>query len=359
MGRAIGWRRILANLLCSRELQFLHPQSSDILRPEEDHMRRRDFLATGAATGLISATSVAASIDRHQPASGRIPRRFQNARSPWPICLDTATIRPASIDDKIRIAADAGFDAIEPWEGELNQFEQDGGDLADLARRIADHGLTVPSVIGLWNAIPPTREAFDRSLVDSRRRMRQASAIGARHIQVIPQPERPWREFDPAWAAACYRELLEIGLAEFDINPAMVFVEFLEGARTMGQAAQIALDADHPRAKIIPDVFHMHIGGSGFNGLEHIRGDFIAIFQFNDAPADLPKAELRDEHRVYPGDGILPLAQCIRTLRTIGYDGCVSLELYNPTYWQQDLEQVARTGLEKTVSVIEAALAEP
>jgi sugar phosphate isomerase/epimerase len=316
------------------------------------------LLAIGTAAGLGLAG--AATVARAQPApvaGPRAARPYQNNRSPWPICLDTATIRPSSLEDKIRIAAEAGFDAIEPWDGELNDYERAGGDLRDLGKRIADAGLFVPSVIGLWNAIPPTREQFDNSLVDSRRRMKQAAAIGAQHIQTIPQPERPWREFDPFWAAARYRELLEIGLNEYDINPAMIFVQFLEGARTMGQAAQIALDADHPKAKIIPDVFHMYIGGSGFNGLKRLRGDFLAIFQFNDAPANPPKEQLKDEHRVYPGDGILPLTQCLQDLVTIGYTGCVSLELYNPTYWAQDHEQVARTGLEKTLAVIEAALA--
>lgn len=139
----------------------------------------------------------------------------------------------------------------------------------------------------------------------------------------------------------------------------MVFVQFLEGARTLGQAAQIALDADHPDAKIIPDVFHMHIGDSGFTGLRHIRGDFIAIFQFNDAPATPAKGELKDEHRVFPGDGILPLGQALRDLRDIGYTGCISLELYNPSYWERKPADVLAEGLEKTLSVIERAVNAP
>lgn len=313
-------------------------------------MERRSFLACGAAALATPALARAP-----QPESRPAKPAFQHGRSPWPISLDTATIRPASLLDKIKFASQAGFDAIEPWDGEIADYESSGGDLADLANRIKDAGLFVPSVIGLWNAIPPTREEFDRSLVDSRRRMRQAAAIGAQHIQTIPQPQRPWHEFDPFWSAARYRELLEIGLNDYNINPAMVFVEFLEGARTFGQASQIAIDADHPKAKIIPDVFHMYIGNSGFNGLRHIRGDFIAIFQYNDAPAQPQKAQLKDEHRVYPGDGILPLGQCLRDLRDIGYNGCISLELYNPTYWQSDLAEVARIGLEKTVATIEAA----
>jgi len=313
-------------------------------------MQRRSFIACGAASLAAPALARASG-----PASRKVKSAFQGGRSPWPICLDTATIRPASLLDKIKFASEAGFDAIEPWEGEIHEYESSGGDLGELARRIKDAGLFVPSVIGLWNAIPPTREAFDASLVDSRRRMRQAAAIGAEHIQTIPQPARPWREFDPFWAAARYRELLEIGLNDYNINPALVFVQFLEGARTMGQAAQVALDADHPKAKIIPDVFHMHIGGSGFQGLRHLRGDFIAIFQFNDAPPQPPKEQLKDEHRVYPGEGILPLGQCLRDLKEIGYRGCISLELYNPTYWESSLADVARIGLEKTVASIQAA----
>ena len=50
------------------------------------------------------------------------------------------------------------------------------------------------------------------------------------------------------------------------------------GGATQAAAAAIAIDADHPRAKIIPDVFHMHITHSGFKGIRHLRGDFFDIF---------------------------------------------------------------------------------
>lgn len=270
--------------------------------------------------------------------------------------MDTATIRPASLKDKIRIAAEAGFDAIEPWDGELRDYEADGGNLAELGKRIRDAGLFVPSVIGLWNAIPPSEEEWLAQLPKTRDRMRMASAIGAEHVQVIPQPQRPWQEFDLKWASAKYRAILEIGLADYNLNPAMVFVEFLPGAARMGQAAAIALDADHPKAKIIPDVFHMHIGDSGFSGLRLIQGEFIAIFQFNDAPAHPAKGALADKHRVFPGDGILPLKQCLKDLVAIDYQRCVSLELYNPEYWKRDPLAVAKEGHDKMLKVIAASV---
>jgi len=314
-------------------------------------LNRRQLLGSAAAAAALPACASTGSAR----ASSAVDRPWQGGRSPWPLCLDTATIRPASLEDKVRIAAEAGFDALEPWEGELKEWERSGRSLEDLRKRIEDAGLFVPSVIGLWDAIPATQEEWERNLVASRDRMRMASAIGSRNVQVIPGPAR--EDFDLRWAADRYRDLLRIGLEEYDLRPAMVFVEFLPGAKTMGRASAIALDADHPRAAIIPDVFHMHIGGSGFQGLKHIGGDFIAIFQFNDAPAEPGLEDLEDKHRVFPGDGILPLEEILRDLHGTGFRDCVSLELYNPSYWERDLLGVATEGHRKTLETIERAFA--
>ncbi len=305
---------------------------------------RRELLVAGAAGTTLACTGLSS-----RPT-------YQGGRSPWPLCLDTATLRPQPLLTKIEVASRAGFDAIEPWDGELRDYERDGGNLEDLGKRIQDAGLFVPSVIGLWNAIPAGQEAWDQQLPHTRERLRMVSAIGSQQVQVIPGPARPVQEFDPLWAAERYHDLLEIGINEYNVVPGLVFVEFLEGCRRLSQAMDIVIQAQHPKARLIPDVFHMHIGGSGFEGLRHIDGDSIAIFQFNDAPATPSFEQLEDSHRVFPGDGILPLEKCLRDLRSIGFERCISLELYNPSYWERDPLEVAREGREKTLVVIERAL---
>jgi 2-keto-myo-inositol isomerase len=306
---------------------------------------RRELLLGGAA----GATAACAGL---QPRPS-----FQGGRSPWPLCMDTATIRPQSLEKKIEVAAAAGFDAIEPWDGELRDFERSGGSLEDLGMRIRDAGLFVPSVIGLWDAIPATQEAWDAQLPHTRERLRMISAVGSEQAQVIPGPGRPQAEFDRLWVAERYHELLEIGINDYDVVPGLVFVQFLEGCKRLSQAMDIAIQSQHPEARVIPDVFHMHIAGSGFEGLGHMDGDAIAIFQFNDAPASPEMSELKDSDRVFPGDGILPLEKCLQDLRDIGYERCISLELYNPSYWERDPLSVAKEGREKTLAVIERALA--
>lgn len=314
-------------------------------------MQRRKFLTLGAMAGI--ATGMSPTISNAKPSAefGK-EKRYQKGQSPWPICLDTATIRPASLREKVQIAAKAGYDAIEPWDGELEEFVKGGGDLKALGKEIKDLGMFVPSVIGLWNSMPPTREKFDESLKDTRRRMQMAADIGSQHIQVIPNTVG--ENYNPKYVSARYREIIEIGSKEFGLSPALVFVKFFP-LKSMGQAAAIALDANHAKAAIIPDTYHMYISEGGFEGLKLMKGEMIAIFQFADAPASPGPDELKDEHRVYPGDGILPLPQVLKDLKATGFKGCISLELYNPNYWEQDLQEVANTGLKKTLEVIKKA----
>ena len=63
-------------------------------------------------------------------------------------------------------------------------------------------------------------------------------------------------------------------------------------------------------------------------------------------------AEQTDADKVSPGDGILDLGQMISILEDAGYAGVISLELFNPSYWEQDPAEVARIGLEKMKSVL-------
>ena len=314
-------------------------------------MKRRNFIGLSSTIGLMAGILPTAAIAETKQLEQN-GKRYQNGASPWPICLDTATIRPASLKEKVSIAAEAGFDGIEPWDSELEEFEKNGGNLKALGAEIKKLGLKVPSVIGLWNAIPGTMPEFQLSLKETRRRMRMAHDIGAEHIQTIPNtlPEN----YNQKWVAERYRDIIEIGMKEFNIKPALVFVKYFT-IKTLGQAVGIAMDANHPNALVIPDVYHMYISGGGFEGLKMLKGDAIAIFQFNDAPNTPAFKDLKDEHRVYPGDGILPLTSIFKDLKATGYKGFISLEMYNPNYYKEDLLQVAKTGLRKTLEVLKKA----
>ena len=65
--------------------------------------------------------------------------------------------------------------------------------------------------------------------------------------------------------------------------------------------------------------------------------------------------KISDAQRVYPGDGIAPLKELLRDLKALGFQGYLSLEVFNREYWKLDAQVVARTGLEKLRAAVRSS----
>ena len=263
-------------------------------------------------------------------------------------CLNTSTIRPASLLEKVRIAGAAGYGAIEPWNDEITEYLVAGGTIHDLKVALADAGLKVVSVIALhsWLAADDHRAALD----ECKRRMDQAALLGSPYIVASPPKEVVNLEF----AASRYAELLRLG-REHGVKPSMEFLGFVDGVKSMAAAWAIAAGANDPDATVVADVFHMMRGGSTVDDLLMIDGARMAVFHINDLPEDPPPTTQTDYDRVMLGEGIADLPRVIRNLKRIGYAGPISLELFNRRLWELDPFGVAAEGLERMRSLVENA----
>jgi 2-keto-myo-inositol isomerase len=121
----------------------------------------------------------------------------------------------------------------------------------------------------------------------------------------------------------------------------------------LGEVAQIAIDSGHSDACILPDVYHLYKGGSGYTGLALLGSRTVPVLHMNDYPAVPGRGEITDAARVYPGDGVAPWGEILASLRAMGFAGALSLELFNRDYWQQDPLAIALTGLAKMKAVME------
>lgn len=81
--------------------------------------------------------------------------------------------------------------------------------------------------------------------------------------------------------------------------------------------------------------------------LRKIPLDKIFVFHINDCE-DLPLGILDHCHRIFPGDGCIPINEITDILKQKGYDKIASLELFRPEYWKMEPEDVIRIGAEKT-----------
>jgi sugar phosphate isomerase/epimerase len=264
-------------------------------------------------------------------------------------CLNTSTIRPTPLLKKVEIAGKAGYQAIEPWNDEITTYLEQGGSLAELRRALADAGLKVVSVIALHGWITAEGAEYDRVLDDCRRRMAQAAELGSPYIVASP----PQQVVDGDHASRRFAELLEIG-SSMGVLPSMEFLGFVDGVKSVASAWAIASGTGEPRATVVADVFHMMRGGGSVDDLLLLSGNHLACFHINDLPAEPDPHTQKDEDRVMVGDGIANLPRVIANLRAIGYDGPLSLELFNRRLWSQDPLHVVQQGLERIRALVEA-----
>jgi 2-keto-myo-inositol isomerase len=308
---------------------------------------RRQVLASAAAvaTGIASSTSVQGA---EPAASNDGNAKLQAAAKDIKYCLNMSTIRgqKLTLPQQVEVAAKAGYQAIEPWMGELDKFVQDGGKLADLRKQIADAGLTVESAIGFAQWIVDDDEKRKAGLEQAKRDMGTLQQIGGKRIAAPPTGAVDQTDLSLLKAADRYRALLELG-ESMGIIPQVEVWGFSKSLSRLGETMLVALEARHPKACVLPDVYHLYKGGSDFSGLRMISSQAIQVFHMNDYPKDPPRATIKDADRVYPGDGIAPLGDVLRTLLASDFHGVLSLELFNPEYYKQDALEVAEKGLAK------------
>ena len=302
---------------------------------------RRNLLLAGGATALASVSS------------GSVAQEASKQK-PWRICLNLGTLLGfnLSLEEEIDVAAKAGYNAIEPWARKVEQFAAKGGNFADLRKRINDHGLTVAGLVTFFQWIVDDDAKRTAGIEQMKKEMDWVLQMGGNRVAATAGGANNVRLDDFRVLGDRYRTILEIG----DKTGVVPMLEHWGKSKTLSSLADIVAVAawtEHPKAELLLDVYHLFRGGSPFDGLALLNGRKIGGFHMNDYPADPPREAQDDSHRVYCGDGIAPLPKIVRTLRDIGYEGCLSFEVFNRTYWEtNDPLLVAKTGLEKLNAVL-------
>ncbi len=318
---------------------------------KRDRLSRRGFMVgTGAAIATaVTAGGITVAQGANKTSSERVV--------PFRYCFNTSTIRgqKLSLDKEVEITAKAGYDSIEPWVNKIHEYAKSGGSLSELRRRISDLGLTVESAISFSRWIVDDDGVRAKALEQNKRDMDALARIGGKRIAAPPAGATREAGLDLLKAAERYRALLELG-DEMGVVPQVEVWGSSKNLHRLGQSMFVVIESGHPKACLLPDVYHIYKGGSDFNGLKLLSPRAIQVFHLNDYPADPPRETIGDRDRVFPGDGIAPLTQILRDLHTNGNRAVLSLELFNPTYWKQDPLAVAKAGLAKMKAAVNKAL---
>jgi sugar phosphate isomerase/epimerase len=304
-------------------------------------LNRRNLLKNLGATGIATML----------PAE--VLALTTQKKTKFRFCLNTSTIsgQKLGIVKYIEIAAAAGYDGIEIWLPDLNTYLKEGGTMTALAQRVKDAGITVEDAIAFapWMVEDDAQRAGGFKQLEEE--MNLLAQLGCKRIAAPPAGVKKDPPLDLFKAGERYKQALDLG-RKTGVMPQLEFWGASGTLFHLGQALAVAAAANDPDARLLPDVYHLFRGGSGFDGLRLLKGSAVEIFHFNDFVNSKPVAEQTDADRIYPGDGDAPLDTIVQLLKEMGGTKVISLELFNRDYWKQDPLLVAKTGLQKLQTLV-------
>lgn len=260
--------------------------------------------------------------------------------------LNTSTLRGQKLNlpQMIEVASKSGYDGIELWISEMDSYLASGKSLASLKKLFSDAGIEAFNAIGFATWMAQDAEKSKAGFAQMEKEMNMLAQIGCERIAAPAIGATDPVDFMEAGEK--YAALLELG-RKTGVMPQLEFWGAYKPFHHIGQALAVAAAANDADARLLPDVYHLFRGGSDFNCLDLIDGKAIEVMHLNDFSDELPREQQEDKHRIYPGDGVAPFDQISKRLKEMGGTKIVSLELFNETYYAQDAELVAKTGLAK------------
>ena len=271
------------------------------------------------------------------------------------LAINGATTMTADLETDISSAAAAGFELVELRSNKLYEHLKTHT-VEDLKRLLDENNIKVLSINTLEHITWRSDEDRAAILEECRTLAEIAAAIECPYILSVPGALRQGPKTDEETieeSVAMLNELADIA-EPFGIKIGFEFLgEANNSVQTLDLGKKIVDLVGRESVGNVIDTYHFYAGGSSFEALEELDPRKLFIFHINDAE-DLPKAELNDSKRLYPGLGILPIREMKAVLDKIGYDGPASIEIFRPEYWEKDpfvVAKEAKEAAERTLSL--------
>ncbi len=268
------------------------------------------------------------------------------------LAMNGATTMHADLETDIKAAGAAGFDYVEIWAAKLREYLK-ANTTENLKNLIAENNLEAYSINSIEHITFRTPEDYAEIKAETEELSNIAMQIGCPYVVVVPGilPENVSEERVIEESVQVLTELGELA-EKYNVSLAFEFLGQTDcSVQTLDLAKKIVEQVNRANIGLVIDTFHFYAGNSTFEAIETLDPNKLFIFHINDAE-NLPKEQLTDAHRLYPGEGILPIKEIKARFDQIGYDKMVSIEIFRPEYWNEDPFEVARKAKATTEKVL-------
>ncbi|MGC4972028.1 bifunctional sugar phosphate isomerase/epimerase/4-hydroxyphenylpyruvate dioxygenase family protein [Streptomyces sp. DT199] len=237
-----------------------------------------------------------------------------------------------SLTGKLDAAARAGFDGVEIFENDLLACPLTP---EDIRARCADLGLRIDLYQPMRDIEAVPEAEFARNLRRARHKFELMRRLGADTVLVCSSVS-PQAVDDDALAAEQLSRLTDLA-AESGVRVAYEALAWGRHVSTYDHAWRIVETAGHPALGTCLDSFHILSRGSDPKGIADIPGEKIFFLQLADAPLlAMDVLQWSRHYRCFPGQGGFDVAGLVRHVLATGYDGPLSLEVFNDVFRQAD-----------------------
>ncbi|MFI6370425.1 bifunctional sugar phosphate isomerase/epimerase/4-hydroxyphenylpyruvate dioxygenase family protein [Streptomyces sp. NPDC050546] len=240
-----------------------------------------------------------------------------------------------SLTGKLDAAARAGFDGVEIFENDLLASPLTP---EDIRARCADLGLTIDLFQPMRDIEAVPEAEFARNLRRARHKFELMRRLGADTVLVCSSVS-PQAVDDDALAAEQLSRLADLA-RESGVRVAYEALAWGRHVSTYDHAWRIVEAAGHPALGTCLDSFHILSRGSepkDLEGIADIPGEKIFFLQLADAPLlAMDVLQWSRHYRCFPGQGGFDVAGLVRHVLRTGYDGPLSLEVFNDVFRQAD-----------------------
>ena len=224
-----------------------------------------------------------------------------------------------------------GFDAVE-----VIPFDPDNFPARKVRAAAAELGLTINTGYGMppeYNIISPDAKVRRAGIEFSKRLIDLSNEAGAKvfggviycgwgHLTGRMRTEEEWK-----WAVEGYQEIASYAQASSDLILGIEPVNRFEShfINIAADAVRFIRDVGLPNVKVHLDTFHM------------IREEDDLVEAVRIADGLLGYVHACENQRGIPGRGQVPWVAFFRALKEVGYDGCVTIESFDP-----NMERIAK-----------------
>ncbi len=117
---------------------------------------------------------------------------------------------------------------------------------------------------------------------------------------------------------------------------------------------EVVRRANHPAIGLVLDSFHVLARGTDLSAIRSIPSDKIFLVQMADAPRlDMDYLSWSRHYRCFPGQGDLPVDAFMDALGATGFDGLLSLEIFNDRFRAGSARSVAIDGQRSLIVMLD------